>query len=279
MAEVLVRASTPEERELARYLVQIEVRHRQVAELEAELESLKLELGFFEAEYHARVGTLFVELDRIRLAIEEYDRRIAGLTSRPDADPADVEREVHSEFSRRHEEVRNEEEETRRFEEIHHADRARPQLDGTEEDEAKRLFRELAKRFHPDLARTIEERHKREQVMRRVNEAFRARNLDMLRALMQADEIEDSVFEARSIGEKLIWAIREVARLETVAEGLLAELDRCRATEAYHLWQRQEAGETVLETLASDISREIACEQDHLAALESTYRGILEARS
>jgi hypothetical protein len=111
MTNAVVRVQSPEEREYARYVGEIEARRRRAAELQADLESLKLVLGRFEAEYHARVGSLFVELDRARLAIDEYERRIAWLKANPTADPAAAEDEVNREFARRREEVRQEEEE------------------------------------------------------------------------------------------------------------------------------------------------------------------------
>ena len=60
MSHAIVRAQTPEEREYARYLAEIEARKRRAADLQAEFETLRLALGRFKAEYYARVGVLFV---------------------------------------------------------------------------------------------------------------------------------------------------------------------------------------------------------------------------
>ena len=47
-----------------------------IAELTEEVASLKNGLNIFEAEYHGRVGVLYVRLDELELAIKEYLRRI-----------------------------------------------------------------------------------------------------------------------------------------------------------------------------------------------------------
>ncbi len=276
MSHAIVRAETPEEREYARYLAEIEARRHYAAEIQAELEALNVALGRFEAEYHARVGVLFVELDRVQLAIHEYERRITHLQTDPTADPTEVERDVGAAFAGRREDVRHGEEETRRYEQAFQRERERPRLDPGTEQEVQRLYRELARRFHPDLARTTKERRQREPLMQRVNEAMRARDLTALQGLAREAEVADPAFEARPIGEKLVWAIREVARLDGVIAGLEAELAVVRASDTHGLWTRQEAGERVLEALEADLTDEVAAVRDQLAELIVTYRRLLD---
>ncbi|MGH2558733.1 MAG: J domain-containing protein [Thermomicrobiales bacterium] len=276
MTQAVVRTQTPEEREYARYLTEIETRKRRVADLQAELEALKVALGRFEAEYHARVGVLFVELDRVRLAIDEYERRIAWLQSHPDGDPAEAESEIERDFRHRREEIHTEEEETRRYERAFQRDQERPKLAADAEEETKHLYRDLAKRYHPDLARTDAEKRQRETIMQRVNAAFQDRNLDALRGLFREAEVEDPAFEARSIGEKLVWAIREVARLDELITGLEVELAAMRGSDTHQLWSRQEAGEEVIESLENDLRGNVISERDRLAELVATYRQVLD---
>jgi hypothetical protein len=274
----IVQAQTPEEREYARYLVEVEARKRRVAELQADIEARKVALARFNAEYHARVGTLFIELDRVRLAIDEYEQRIAWLKANPTADPEQVERDIADQFEARRQEVRNEEQENRRYEEAFQRERERPQLASDEESRIKTLYRELAKRFHPDLARTEEERQRRLVVMQRINKAFTDRDIDQLTRISHEAEFADPAFESRSIGEKLVWAIREVARLEEVAAFIEDELVRLQASELYGLWQRQDVDASVLNVLEADLRREITEGQGLLATLVSTYRQLLALR-
>jgi hypothetical protein len=110
MSRAIVHVQTPEAREYARYLAEIEERKRRAAELRADLEALMLSVGRFEAEYHARVGVLFVELDQIKLAIAEYEQRISRLQADPKADPTEIEQDIAEKYARQREEVRAEEE-------------------------------------------------------------------------------------------------------------------------------------------------------------------------
>lgn len=278
MQSAIVREQTPEEREYARYLTEVEARKRRAAGLQSELEALRVGLVRFEAEYHTRVGTLFVELDRARLAADEYERRIARLNSDPHVDPERVEEEVRREFADRREEVRQDQEETRRYERVFERERERPRLDEAGESEIVRLYRDLARRFHPDLARTEEERRRREPLMQRINDAFRERDLAALRALQSEAAADDPAFESLSIGDKLVWAIREVARLDGVIAALESDLAALRAADSFALWQRQLVGEPVIERLEEDLRRDILVARDHLAELITTYRHLLDRR-
>jgi hypothetical protein len=148
MTQAIVRSQTPEERDYARYQTEIELRKRHAAERQADLESLQVGLARFEAEYHARVGRLFVDLDQVRLAIDEYECRIARLHADPHADPNRIEDELRQEFAARHAEGERDAEETRRYEAAFAHEQTRPRLDAGGEDEIGRLYRDLARRTH-----------------------------------------------------------------------------------------------------------------------------------
>jgi Skp family chaperone for outer membrane proteins len=277
LEHAVVRVQSPEEREYARYLTEIEVRKQRIAGLQAELAELRVNVGRFSAEYHARVGTLFVELDQIRLSIDEYERRIAWLQSHPGGDPATAEEEIEREFKSRREEVQAEQEESQQYEEAFDRERERPRLDANAEAEMRRLYLDLARRFHPDTAKTEEEKRRREPIMQRINAAFRDRDLEQLRTLAKEEDFIDIAFESMSIGEKLVWAIREVARLNQVVATLEEELKLVRASDIHQLWIRIQQGERVLESLEVDLNHEIAERRNVLATLIGTYRQLVDA--
>jgi hypothetical protein len=278
VTDALVRQQTPEEREYSKYLIEVETRKQRAAALQDELTSLRLSLGRFEAEYHAVVGTLFLELDRIRLAIRAYEEKIARLHDDPHADPTTVEREVEETLHAEREEIHEQERENRRYEEAFQRERDRPKLPVDEEAELHRLYRDLAKRFHPDLARTEVEWLRRQPLMQQVNAAMRERDLSALRALLSEAEVTDVAFEARSVGEKLVWAIREIARLDEVIAGLQADLSALRSTESYGLWQREECGERIIEQLAEGLRRDRDEAQSRLAEVMATYEHLISNR-
>ncbi|MDP9369819.1 MAG: J domain-containing protein [Chloroflexota bacterium] len=274
MSGALVWVVGADERAYERHLVEIEELRRRVVELQLELEGLRLAMGRFEAEYHARVGALFVELDRLRLAIAEYERRILRLRADPRADPTRIEEEIRVEFRGRHEEVRSAEEEARRHERAYQEEAGIPDLDEPTAEDLRALYRELAKRYHPDLARTDEERCRREDVMRRVNAAFNRRDIAALRTIEQEAAAEDPAFDARPIADKLAWATREVTRLGRVLAYLVDELAAVRQTDTFRLWWRQDAGEGVVEALELDLREEIDNARDRMDELVSIHRGL-----
>lgn len=257
MSQSIVRHQTPEEREYARYLADIEVRKRRVAELQADLATYKDALGRFNAEYHARVGVLFVELDQVELAIKEYEYRIAQLRAHPTINPETLERETKQQFSEEREQIHEDEEETRYYEREHQQEQQRPELDAESERSLKALYRDLAKRFHPDLARSEDERAQREAVMKEVNAAFHERDFDRLRRVAARHDIDDAAFEEKSIGEKLVWAIREVSRLDDLIDAIQQERAGLETSELAQLWDRQRRGEDVLHVLELDIRAKI----------------------
>jgi hypothetical protein len=274
----IVRTESPEEREYARYLREIEARKALAAQLSADLEVLKLALGQFDAEYHAKIGVLFIELDRIELAISEYEYRIVLLQEQPDVDARTVEEDVAQRFDQRRESIRFDEETTQQYEEVHRRNQKRPELTEASTAELRQLYRDLARKFHPDLARTDDERRKREVIMQRINAAFQDRDHMQLEALACETEFEDPKFERRSLGEKLIWAIREVARLDEMVAVLQREDGEIRKTPTYELWSRFQAGEPVFERLEVDISSQLADRRERLTVLVGTYRHLIDGQ-
>ncbi len=276
---VLVRTESAEERAYRRYLRQIEDRKRRASELQADVESLKLTLGRFEAEYHARVGALFVDLDRVRLAIDEYGRRVDRLRANLRMDLIRLEQEIEDAFATRRRGIDDEYAEARFYEQARQQDAERPRFDEAHADHAKRLYRDLARRYHPDLARTPEERERREVMMLRVNQAFRERDLSALQALHRAGEIDDPAFEARSIADRVAWAVEEVSRLDTLIVDLGTELATIRASDTHRLWRRCTADPSVLDVLADDLRAQLDAARSRLDETLGIYGELIAKRN
>lgn len=272
MTHSIVRTETPEEREYARYLSEIELRRRRVADLQADLAVFQEQLGRFNAEYHARVGVLFVELDRIDLAIAEYEFRIERLRTNPGIEPEELERKARQEFAEQREQIHEEEEEARYYEREHREERKRPELDDASMATLRGLYLELVKRFHPDLAKTEEERLQRESVMKGVNAAFHERDIERLQAIGLKHQVDETAFESKSIGEKLVWAIREISRLDEIIASLIAERSAMAASDLGNLWKRRESGEDVIGRLERNLHSSLAASRERLERLRLTYR-------
>ena len=59
-----------------------------------------------------------------------------------------------------------------------------PQPTAIDPEELKRIYYQLAHKYHPDIARTPEEHKTNEEMMRRINHAYQEKNLGALKALL-----------------------------------------------------------------------------------------------
>lgn len=273
----LVRAQTAEEREYERRLRQIAARQRRLDALRSEVASLAEALGRFEAACNARVGDLVGELRRVRRAVAEYEERLGRLRFATDATAAVIaaeeepgpfageEGEPPADFAGAADPP---------------ADPPKPpRLDEPAEAELKRLYFDLAKRCHPDFARDDAERRRREALMARVNEAFRARDLAALAALGREADAADPEFGARPARERLAWALAEVRRLDDLLAELKEEAAGLRRGELHRLWRRyEERGSRVLDALEDDLEARLAVEGRRLDRLIAAYRRALDER-
>jgi hypothetical protein len=272
----LVRTQTAEEREYERRLRQIAARRRRVEALRLEVASLAASLGRFEAACNDRVGDLVVELRRVRRAVGDYERRLERLLLGAAGAAAAAAEEEPGPFAR--------------AEDGPAGDPAGagptatgrpkpPRLDEPAEAELKRLYFDLAKRCHPDFARDDAERRRREALMARINEAFRARDLAALAALGREADVADPDFAARPPRERLAWALAEVARLDDLLADLKEEAASLRRGELHRLWRRyEERGARVLDALEDDLEARLTAEGRRLDRLIAAYRRALDER-
>lgn len=278
-AGALVRTESTEERAYRRLLGQIEDRKLRVSDVQADLESLKLTLGRFEAEYHARVGALFVDLDRVRLAIDEYGRRVDRLRTNLRVDLIRLEQEIEDAFASRRRSIADEQSEAGFYERARRVDAERPRLDADQSGEAKQLYRDLARRYHPDLARTPEERERRQEMMLRVNLAFRERDLAALQALYRAGAVDDPSFETRPLTERIAWASEEVLRQDVLLADLQLEMSTVQGSDTHRLWRRCQVTPAVLDTIAEDLRAQLEIARRQLNDALEVYGTLIADRN
>ncbi|MCC6703422.1 MAG: hypothetical protein IT334_01010 [Thermomicrobiales bacterium] len=268
----LERIVTSEELEYAARQITIEARRLRVAELQAELGTLSAALNEFERQYRARIGSLHTEIDRLRKDIAEYRDRITLLKTRianrdsTVADPPpfhDDEEGPDPEFERAS------------------AKRRRPPIDPETAEALRTVYRQLAKRFHPDLATTPEERQRREEMMLRINDAFAERNLAALEMIARETERDDPTFGYRPIIERLAWATLEIDRLDTAITGLEMQIQTLRGSRTYEYWRATELIDDVIEKLAAeahDKSEKLTEKLNELVVAHDKLRARLDAR-
>ena len=161
---------------------EIERKRETVARLEQERTDLELEIVAFEAAYNAEVKPLQGELDAVTRHIEEYEARIQLVRLYGDRlNPVQLEAEVDLRLgkSSAHTPVQEAPGAYVRGKWENVAQVVEP--DVVTKAELKSLYRELARRFHPDLAAETSQRKVRTARMAEINDAYARGDLVSLR--------------------------------------------------------------------------------------------------
>ena len=173
---------------------EIEQKREFVARMEQERTDLELEIAAFEVTYNAEVKPLQDELDAITLHIQEYELRNELLRFRGSRLSA-VQLEGEVELRLRGQRTQATFSDTppayarQRWE----GNLRTTGLDIVTKAELKSLYRELAKRFHPDLATNDLERESHGARMAQINDAYARGDLDALRRAADESDVRASL--------------------------------------------------------------------------------------
>jgi hypothetical protein len=237
----ITRRSRPEEEELRRKREEFAAIRATLAEREWELVDFRSQLAAFEGRYLRQVGTLYAELD-------DWKARISELRARLDPSPA---------ANARAEETREQARQT--YEEAHGT--ASESRDFHPSPELRRLYREVAKRIHPDLATDPADRERRTRFMAEANRAYEAGDADALRRIL--DEFQDGAdaLEGEGIGAELIGIIRQISLAKERVAAIERELAALRKSEIALLKkqadEREQEGRDLLAELATAVREKI----------------------
>lgn len=147
----LFRPLTPAEAELDRLRIELATLRKTLHERELALGDLRGQLISFEGRYLRQVGTLLKQLD-------EWEQKRAELHAKPEEniepEPDDL------------------------------PDPATKQTSPMQPVDLRALFRELAKRIHPDFALDAADEQRRTRLMAQANEAFRREDAGILQRML-----------------------------------------------------------------------------------------------
>src|ERR1700723_1119248 len=150
----IIRRLKPEEEEILRKREELTAIRAALAERELELVDLRSELAAFEGRYLRQVGALYAELD-------EWKARISELRAQLDPSaPAKAEADGARQQARQ------------TYEDAHGA--ASETRDFVPSPELKSLFREMAKRIHPDFCKDVADLERRTRFMAEANRDYPA---------------------------------------------------------------------------------------------------------
>ena len=241
----------PEEEELFQKRAELATIQAILADYELQLADFRLQLTTFESQYLRQVGTLYAELD-------EWNARIYELKAR--SNPS-WEATQQAEEARKH---------ARQTHEAAHGKRSK-NGNFVPSPELKNLFRELAKRIHPDLARNAADRERRNRFMAEANRAYQTGDIDLLHRILQEFHNGADAVEGDGIGSELIRVIRQISQVKSRVEAIQQELEALQISETALLKQQVEEakkeGRDLLAELASAVRDNIRMAQKEYQVL------------
>lgn len=187
------RRLSPEEEELAKKREELAQLQVQLGDRELHLANLRAELAAFEGKYLRQVGTLYAELDEWNaklaelLAEENRTEEARSAASQARAQAAESRAASHGEAA-----------ETKEF---------------ATSPELKSLYRELAKRVHPDLAIDEADRKQRERLMTEANRAYQNGDAEALRRIFQEYESSPDSVRGTGVATDLVRVLRQLKQV------------------------------------------------------------------
>jgi len=205
-AEITLKR-TPEQTELLVQREQLASLRITLAERELELTDLRAQLKSFEGRYLRQVGILYADLDDLeaRIAEREVDLYDSESARQRAAETRQRATETHEAA----------------FGEAHEA----PEFDPP--PTLKSLFRDVAKRIHPDFARDPAEQAHFTRLMARANDAYARGDIHTLQRILDdhheitAVADEGPAAELLRITRQIAHALRDIAALEHERTNLL----------------------------------------------------------
>lgn len=218
-----------------------------MAELEAALRerdgavaTLKAELGAFEVDYRKRVGTLHEQLDAIELQIAEAE--LGELSKRLGEDAAGPRRPARPAPA--------------------------PRLTS---DAVRKLFRDVAKAIHPDLAGDEAARDRRHTLMIEANRAYASGDEEQLRIILQAWENSPEAVVGSDPESMRLRLVRRIAQIEEHLEMLADDLAELRESPLGKLKtmvdEAAAGGKDLVRDMVGRLKRDILVATNRLEAL------------
>ncbi len=197
--------------QLAHLRQQIEAAEAELIEREAELVDLRAETYAFRLEYDTRLGRQVIELDKIEAELKHCQQRIDEYREwGPNGPPYTLDGTPYASV---------EEQYRRTWQQPETPPPPPPPVkpvNAATDAQIKKLYRQLCRRFHPDLAQDAAERAWRTEIMTAVNAAYAARSLAELQAL--AEKPDRSPSAEPDTDEQRLTALRD--RLQQVERRL-----------------------------------------------------------
>ena len=137
----------------------------------------------------------------------------------------------------------------------------------------KKLYREVARLCHPDLANNEQERAYRHKLMIAANQAYETGAEDRLQALLSSESSFAELTRQSLSALDLVQVLRAITTTRERITALEAEIARVKNSELHRLQQRADRaaaiGHDFLQELVSQVERQIRKSQNRLTTLQA----------
>ena len=247
---------------LNRLRVELTQQQTELKIAEAELADRLADIRAFEADFEAKVGRLSDQLTKLEKDIQRYKDHIEMARNRQVYGNAHL--SVEEQYRRTWRTSTPDEPEIEP-EPLPPADNA---------TQLKQLYRQLARRFHPDLASDEAERHRRNLKMAAINDAYEARSLAELVAVAEQSTTTIDIGRHQQTEAQLIDALRvelgrTQRRLRDIKRALRNLTHRPSVELSLAVKAARRQGRDLLAEIAADFEQKIArkiAERDMLKA-------------
>lgn len=244
MSVNLVISNQSGQNEIAQMRADLTVLAAELRTQEAELATLQAELRTFESRYLNVVGNRYDEL-------AEIEKQIAQLQG---LDPDEAEQTADSLAD----------------------DAVGCGQNRFHSDKLRRLYREVCRRFHPDLSADEQEREHRHQLMIEINQAYKTGAEDRLTALLEAGAAVATEGSGESRTEQLVL-VRRLAEMKARLLAVEQEIAEITASETWRLKlrvsQAEASGVDLLADLVAQVERQITKARNRREAVQSVMLG------
>jgi hypothetical protein len=211
------------------------------AERSAVVSKARADLAAFKVRYRHEVGSLHDELDRLELDLAEAELGEIAKRVKPDADA-----------------------------EAKPAARPEP-LPRFTSDAVRKLFRDVAKAIHPDLARDADARDRRHTLMIEANRAYALGDEEQLRGILLSWERSPEAIQGTDAEANRLRLERRIAQIEEQMELLAGVEAELKESPMWHLKAMVDdeaaKGKDLIKDMVRRLKRDIMVATNRLDAL------------
>jgi hypothetical protein len=156
-----------------------------------------------------------------------------------------------------------------------HSEAARA-IEFTPSAELKKLYRDVAKRVHPDLATDEADRAQRERLMMEANRAYQRGDVDALRRILEEYESSPESVQGTGVAADLVRVIRQIKQLQKRLVQIELEIAILIESDIAKLRAKAEEvgnqGRNLLAEMARDVKRRIEIESRRFEEIAAKKR-------